>query len=420
MFDVDLFFFVAFFPRRVFFFHIISLHDTTTHTHIYIDGTCMTKAACTGVSEPGHCPGSSANLCCIQKSCQSNGQTGKCQHQDTCTGTTKSGLCPGSSEYKCCLGSAPSPETSTSNTPTSSPSTETSPASELPPTEVGEDRYPVLTAPGSTCPSERQITNTCMELHKSFSAECSTKRTFSDCPSSCKRSIDGGNFVCNEVAASRNVGYYQSRIEAPDPMSRNDILKRAMVWLNTRVRYSQLRYHSDPAIDDGLGYRTDCSGFVGMSWKMLAFSTSWMRGLLDQRKTTVFSGIPCKDMLPGDALVNNGHIVLFRKWVSKPEGSFLVWEEKGTNYGTVESTKTFKSWDPTSSAEGFKTKGSSSVYRCVKRANLAPDDFGPDSDPSHHNGDDGTNNGSPDTSLPEDSVPESETPVPTSAPPTSP
>ena len=172
----------------------------------------MTKAACTGVSEPGHCPGSSANLCCIQKECQSNGQTGKCQHQDTCTGTTKSGLCPGSSEYKCCLGSAPSPETSTSNTPTSSPSTETSPASELPPTEVGEDRYPVLTAPGSTCPSERQITNTCMELHKSFSAECSTKRTFSDCPSSCKRSIDGGNFVCNEVAASRNVGSYLSLI----------------------------------------------------------------------------------------------------------------------------------------------------------------------------------------------------------------
>ena len=87
-------------------------------------------------------------------------------------------------------------------------------------------------------------------------------------------------------------------------------------------------------------------------------------------------------------------------------------------YGRV--TKKFKSWDPTSSAEGFKTQGSSSVYRCVKRANLAPDDFGPDSDPSHHNGDDGTNNGSPDTSPPADSVPGSATPTPTSAPPTSP
>ena len=127
------FFFVAFFlffSSTLFLFylsphHLSPRHHNThkhTHTHTHnTDGTCMTEAACTGVSEAGHCPGSSANLCCIQKECHSNGQTGKCQHQKTCMGTTQSGLCPGPSETSAVW--VPFQHRTAPNTPTSSPST---------------------------------------------------------------------------------------------------------------------------------------------------------------------------------------------------------------------------------------------------------------------------------------------------------
>ena len=128
MFDMDLFFFVffSFFSSTLFLLSLstssLSTTHTHTHTHIYRRNVydksyvywCFRTRPLSWKFRIFYYP-KNANLM---------DRPGKCQHQDTCTGTTKSGLCPGPSEYKCCLGSVPSPETSTSNTPTSSPSTE--------------------------------------------------------------------------------------------------------------------------------------------------------------------------------------------------------------------------------------------------------------------------------------------------------
>jgi hypothetical protein len=368
-----------------------------SHTHSLTAGICGDTSACDGVSIPGKCPGASNIQCCIHKSCAFEGINGNCQRESTCTTDTKPNLCPGSSQFKCCMESSSTDPSAGGYGPVEDIEEEDieekDDVSQSTPVEIGEDQYPVLTSSGSTCEAGRQQKHkTCMELHPSFSASCGTKRTMDSCPQTCVRNLEN-EFVCDEVTPSRNVGYFQSRLEAPESISRKDILERALVWLNARIRYSQIRYHSEPSIDGGLGYRTDCSGFVGMAWKgnpsthplthyvtlthirttVLAFSTSWVRGQLDSGSTTILSGVACKDMLPGDAIVNSGHIALFRKWISKRDGSFLVWEEKGTAYGTVEASKTFTGWSEDSTEMGFKTKHSSSVYRCLRRANLAPD-----------------------------------------------
>ena len=202
------------------------------------------------------------------------------------------------------------------------------------------------------------------------------KLSLDQCSSDCATPIitavksAGKSFACTEVTPTKKVGYFQSTLSPPEAISRATILERALVWLKSRIRYSQLRSHSEPSIDDGLGYRTDCSGFVGMSWKILSFSTSWARSQLKAKSTTIFSGIPCKDLLPGDAMVNGGHIVLFRKWISKSEGTFVAWEEGGTNSGTVEKHRKLLNLNGETGTEGCDVQGSSSKYQCMRRSNL--------------------------------------------------
>ena len=95
------------------------------------------------------------------------------------------------------------------------------------------------------------------------------------------------------------------------------------------------------------GYRTDCSGFVSMAW-----------GLTDSSGRKVSANTSSlwnysrrlsspDELLPGDAVnssTSNGvtgganHVVLFVGWIDKSKRIFKAYEEKGTAYGTVEST----------------------------------------------------------------------------------
>lgn len=239
------------------------------------------------------------------------------------------------------------------------------------------------------CPAERQQTQVCQEVYGM--TYCGEARSLQDCHSSCVKTVRshlGVSYVCqsNDAADRAIEAYVQddpshwSR-QRPSPISRRTILDRGVTWLKSRVRYSQRRYHSEPSVSDGKKYRTDCTGYLSMCWGIPQIgTTSWLRAMKDvptegvTNHNKIFSSVACSDLRPGDALVNTGHVVLFRRWSNRTTGAFLVWEAKGTIYGTIESAKAFVEDYSSSSLEtGFRTTDSSSTYYCLRRRNLVVD-----------------------------------------------
>lgn len=106
-------------------------------------------------------------------------------------------------------------------------------------------------------------------------------------------------------------------------ITRTEIMSRAVNWLNRDIPYSQSAYASDP--DGDHTYRTDCSGFVSMTWHA---ATSYTTASLPGAGSTISKS----DLQPGDALnTQDGHVVLFEKWVDKAAGKFSYIHEANTN-----------------------------------------------------------------------------------------
>jgi len=157
------------------------------------------------------------------------------------------------------------------------------------------------------------------------------------------------------------------------PITRQEILDRAVVWVEHGIRYSQLRYHKEAQRGNTeMAYRTDCSGYVAMAWKTeVAPSTSHYAST---NPSKLFRRIACNELLPGDALVTKGkgHIALFREWLSQRDGSFTAWEEANVELGTVAQTRSFNKDMRILYAENdaHKIIGSSKLFLCLRRNNI--------------------------------------------------
>lgn len=118
------------------------------------------------------------------------------------------------------------------------------------------------------------------------------------------------------------------------------------------VPYSQSRY----AYEDGSlvptgtagastkGYRTDCSGFVSLAWRLRdsygrPYSTStWEMA----NRTSTYRQITKADLRVGDALLKStkwapggGHVVLFAGWTDATQTSYYALEQVGSGRGTI-------------------------------------------------------------------------------------
>lgn len=108
-------------------------------------------------------------------------------------------------------------------------------------------------------------------------------------------------------------------------ISRAEIISRAQDWWQRQIPYNQ----TDDATDvEGVSYRTDCSGFVSMAWRL---PTSRTTDTLDDISTEIAKS----DLQPGDIMMwdgpgNDGHVVLFQKWEDKAAGTFWLYEEAST------------------------------------------------------------------------------------------
>jgi hypothetical protein len=95
-------------------------------------------------------------------------------------------------------------------------------------------------------------------------------------------------------------------------------IERGFGWLDANVPYSQSASHG--------GYRTDCSGFVSMCWEL---GTSTNTGSLVS-STTYASKLSSWDaLLPADALLRQGHVMLFVGW-EPGKSSVCVLEQAST------------------------------------------------------------------------------------------
>ena len=108
------------------------------------------------------------------------------------------------------------------------------------------------------------------------------------------------------------------------PITRAQIMQRALAWVEQQVPYSQTAWW----VDAEGSYRQDCSGYVSMAWGLDQAIDFWTGNL-----ATVSYPIAAAQLLPGDILLSTTHTVLFAGWADGAHTVFDFYEE--SHPGTV-------------------------------------------------------------------------------------
>lgn len=127
----------------------------------------------------------------------------------------------------------------------------------------------------------------------------------------------------------------QQGIDTQQAAARASILARAATWVNLKVPYNQGIY-----LD---GYRTDCSGFVSYSWKLKDSNQTPISPDTIALGKVYGVNIYIENIQPGDIINNrragnDGHVVLFVRWIDEKHTKFMAYEENG-GYGKAVQTE---------------------------------------------------------------------------------
>ncbi|MCP2258260.1 Cell wall-associated hydrolase, NlpC family [Streptoalloteichus tenebrarius] len=117
-------------------------------------------------------------------------------------------------------------------------------------------------------------------------------------------------------------------------ITRNEVMKRAKDWWDRKVPYNQNASAWD--INKGKKYRTDCSGYVSMAWKLKTSRTTYT---LDEVSKKIGWG----DLKPGDIVLSNGHVKLFEKWADSKKTVMWIYEQ-GSTKTDMDHEKVSVSW----------------------------------------------------------------------------
>jgi hypothetical protein len=136
----------------------------------------------------------------------------------------------------------------------------------------------------------------------------------------CAAAGDDGTTGPDEEIQSASSSCSLPRAQILDSVSgaRRVAIQRGFGWLDQKVPYSQSAQHE--------GYRTDCSGFVSMCWDIGESSnTSAMVGGAFNSKLGSYD-----ELVPADALLRNGHVMLFVGWNDAAHTGACVLEQAST------------------------------------------------------------------------------------------
>ena len=123
--------------------------------------------------------------------------------------------------------------------------------------------------------------------------------TSAACSSSQEEETGGASAAVTSGACSAS----RDEILSGTSALRANALERGFGWLDANVPYSQARSHA--------GYRTDCSGFVSMCWEL---GTSTTTSALVSTSTYASKLSSWDQLLPADAILRQGHVMLFVGW----------------------------------------------------------------------------------------------------------
>lgn len=117
---------------------------------------------------------------------------------------------------------------------------------------------------------------------------------------------------------------------------RQDILNRARAWVDAGVPYD-----SQGSRD---GYRSDSAGFIAYAWDLRAADGAAISPDPQTLADYANQKSPA-DLQPGDALSNlrpaeQGHVVLFVRWLNIDRTRFLAYEQNGGAGKTIEKELT--------------------------------------------------------------------------------
>jgi hypothetical protein len=136
------------------------------------------------------------------------------------------------------------------------------------------------------------------------------------------------------ATAILNIPVLQGAALADEPrnakISRAEVIARAESWYYRQVPYSQSDTARDP---EDTHYRTDCSGFVSMAWRITPTGMSSPTTATLRNYASVISKSSLK---AGDALIRqesggtSGHAVIFKEWVGSGQSTMKVIEQNST------------------------------------------------------------------------------------------
>ncbi|WP_433931172.1 hypothetical protein AB3662_43655 [Sorangium cellulosum] len=157
------------------------------------------------------------------------------------------------------------------------------------------------------------------------------------------RGQQSGNAIEIAMSLDLEAGLYHVKVY-PYASPRDDVtyrlryassaVSRGWKWVEARVPYcggpnggrdilcggtcTRTGGAQDPAWDP---YRSDCSGFVSWAWGLPA------PGITTRDIPGVAAPVPSELLVPGDALLGPGHVVLFAAWIDRSNGRALILEE---------------------------------------------------------------------------------------------
>ena len=124
----------------------------------------------------------------------------------------------------------------------------------------------------------------------------------------------------------------------PDATAIDPSIARGQLWVDAKVPYCQAPNHKPdadadcastctrPDMPDWDPYRSDCSGFVSWAWDLPAPGRTTHD--FAPFVTDITSAITAADLVPGDAVNNDTHMMLFVAWTT-PGAEATFMEEPG-------------------------------------------------------------------------------------------